>query len=146
MDLTYFTPTLRLILGGFFVITAGLKFSDLKGFSKLVSHYELLPKQLIKPLAYAHPFIAFTIGTLILLGEYIFYASLAGAAMTFIGAIFIVKALSNKNKMKNCGCYGTAFIIPLTWKKAIENIIWTALFLFLVYLSTLSTAVPIPYS
>ncbi len=132
MDLLYFIPALRIILGILFIITGAIKFPNLKGFSVIVASYGLLPRQVVKPAAYAQPFIEFIIGWWILSGKQLFYASIAGFLMMIVADIFIIKGLMQKKKMENCGCYGVAIKVPLTWKKLVENIVWTILFIVLI--------------
>jgi len=132
MDLLYFIPGLRIILGILFIIAGALKLPDLKGFSAIVASYGLLPKQLVKPAAYAQPFIEFIVGWWILSGKYLQYSSIAGLVLILAADVFVIKGLMQKKKMKNCGCYGAAIEAPLTWKKLAENLLWTLLFIALI--------------
>jgi len=132
MDLLYFIPALRIMLGILFIITGAIKFPNLKGFSVIVASYGLLPRQVVKPAAYAQPVFEFIIGWWILSGKQLFYASIAGLLMMIVADIFIIKGLMQKKKMENCGCYGVAIKVPLTWKKLVENIVWTILFIVLI--------------
>lgn len=132
MELIYFIPALRIILGILFIISGALKFPNLKGFSVIVASYNLLPRPLVKPVAYTQPFIEFIIGWWILSGRYLQYAAWAGLALILLANIFVIKGYLTKKKMANCGCYGTAIKIPLDWKKLVENGIWTVLFVVLV--------------
>lgn len=132
MELIYLIPALRIILGILFIISASLKFPNLRGFALIIASYGALPRQLVKPAAYLQPFIEFMIGWWILSGKYLLYSAWAGLAMMVVANIFIIKAFVQKRKMKNCGCYGTVVKIPLGWKKIIENGIWTVLFIVLI--------------
>ena len=131
MVLEYLTPTLRIILGLFYAITGAMKLLNLKGFSIIVATYGILPRKLVKPSAYAQPIIEFAIGLWILSGKRLFYAAIAGLLMIIIANFFVLTALVKKKKIQNCGCYGVNIKVPLTWKKFLENIIWTALFILL---------------
>lgn len=128
MNLLYFIPALRIILGILYIVTSALKFPNLKGFAVIVASYNILPRQLVKPAAYAQPIIEFAVGWWILSGKELFYASIAGLLLMIVANVFIIRGMLQKKKMENCGCYGTAIKVPLTWKKAAENLIWTALF------------------
>ena len=132
MNLTYFIPALRIILGLLFIITGALKFPNLKGFMLIVASYNLLPRQLVKPAAYLQPFIEFLVGWWILSGMYLFYSAIAGLLLMIVANVFILKGLLAKKDMENCGCYGVAIKIPLTWKKFAENLVWTVLFIILI--------------
>src|SRR5574341_625795 len=132
MDLLFLIPALRIILGILFIITGALKFPNLKGFSVIVASYGLLPRQLVKPAAYAQPVIEFIVGWWILSGKGLFYSATAGLILMIVANIFVASGLIQKKKMENCGCYGVAIKVPLTWKKFAENIIWTILFIVLM--------------
>jgi len=132
MQLIYLIPGLRVILGILFILTGALKFPNLKGFSVIVASYNVLPRQLVKPAAYAQPVIEFAIGWWVLSGKYLVYSAIAGLLMMIVANVFIIRGLLMKKKMENCGCYGTAVKVPLNWKKLAENIIWTVLFILLI--------------
>jgi len=131
MAFEYFIPALRIILGLLYIITSALKFPNLKGFSVIVASYGIVPRQLVKLAAYAQPVIEFAVGWWILSGKQLFYSALAGLLLMIVANIFVISALLKKKKMENCGCYGVAIKVPLSWKKAFENLIWTALFVIL---------------
>jgi len=133
MELIYLIPALRVILGILFIVSGALKFPNLKGFAVIVASYKLLPRFLVKPVAYTQPFIEFAIGWWILSGKYLLWAAWAGLALIVVADIFVLKAFLQKKKMKNCGCYGTSLKVPLDWKKIVENGIWTLLFIVLVF-------------
>jgi len=135
MAIEYFTPSLRIVLGLLFIITSALKFPNLKGFSAIVASYGLLPRQLVKPAAYIQPFIEFIVGWWILSGKQLFYGAIAGLLLMIAANVFVIKGLMNKKKMENCGCYGASIKVPLTWKKAVENLFWTALLIILAIAS-----------
>ncbi|MBI4146407.1 DoxX family membrane protein [Candidatus Woesearchaeota archaeon] len=130
--LLYLIPGLRIVLGLLLVITGALKIPNLKGFSVIVASYGLLPRKLVKPLAYVQPFAEFVVGVWVLSGQYLFFASIAGLLLMLAADIFVLSALLKRKKLDNCGCYGIAFKIPLSWKKFIENLVWTGLFVLLL--------------
>lgn len=130
-----FEGIVRIILGLLFVITGALKFPNLRGFSIIVATYNLLPRWLVKPAAYVQPFVEFGAGLWLLLGTNLFYSALLGLFLMIAANVFVIKGLIEKRKMENCGCYGVAIKVPLTWKKLVENLIWTALCLYLVIVS-----------
>ena len=131
MAIEYFIPALRIILGLLYIITGAIKFPNLKGFSIIVASYGIVPRKLVKPAAYAQPIIEFAVGLWILSGKYLFYAAIAGLLLMIVANVFVLSALIKKKKMENCGCYGAGIKIPLSWKKFIENLVWTALFIVL---------------
>ena len=128
----YFVPFLRVLLGCLLIITASLKFPNLRGFSIIVASYGLLPRLLVKPAAYLQPFVEFAVGWWVLSGEYLLYGSIAGLLLMMSANVFVLWGLLQKRRMQNCGCYGAAIKIPLTWKKFGENMVWTGLFVVLI--------------
>lgn len=132
MNLLYLIPGLRVLLGVLFIVAASLKLPNLKGFSVIVASYNLLPRRLVKIAAYTQPFVEFMVGWWILSGKYLRYSSIAGLILLLIADAFVIRGLMQKKKMENCGCYGTIIKSPLTWKKLVENIIWTLLAIILI--------------
>lgn len=135
MNLIYIIPALRIVLGLLLIITGFLKVPNLRAFSVIVASYGILPRKWVKPLAYTQPFIEVIIGSWVLSGQQLFWAGLAGMSLMAVATLFVLFALIKKKKMDNCGCYGVAVKIPLTWKKFWENIIWVALFALLAFAS-----------
>lgn len=136
MDYFYlFVPFLRIVLGLFFMVSGALKFPNLKKFSVIVASYGVLPRKFVKPLAYAQPFIEFLIGFWVLSGFYLFFAAIAGLIMMLVADFFVLFALLNKKKIDNCGCYGVAVKVPLSWNKFAKNIFWILLFAVLAVLA-----------
>jgi len=132
MVFAYFIPALRILLGLLFIITSAMKFPNLRGFSVIVASYNLVPRKLVKPVAYLQPIIEFIVGWWILWGQYLLYSATAGLVLMLVADVFVIKGFLQKKKMENCGCYGTAIKVPLTGKKVAENILWTALFVILI--------------
>ena len=133
MTILYFVPALRLVIGLLFIITGALKFPDLKSFSTIVASYNILPRKLVKPAAYTQPFMEFLVGWWVLSGKKLIYSSFAAFVLMVIADSFVLKALLDRKKMQNCGCYGVAFEVPLTWKKFWENMAWTVITVFLIW-------------
>ena len=135
MELLFIVPALRLVLGLLLFVTGVLKAKDLKGFSVIVAMYGLLPRALVKPLAYVQPFVEIVVGAWILSGKQLFYGSIAGLLLMLSANVFVLKGLLNKKKMENCGCYGAAIKHPLNWMKFVENLFWTFFFIVLIIAS-----------
>jgi len=133
MNLFYLVPALRLVLGLLLIITALLKIPNLRGFSVIVASYGVLPKPLVKPLAYLQPLVELVAGSWILLGRQLFWGALLGCVLMLAATFFVGVALVQKKKVQNCGCYGVAFKIPLSWKKFVENVVWVLLFALLAF-------------
>ncbi len=132
MNLLYFIPGLRILLGILFIMTGALKLPNLKEFSVIVASYGLLPRRLVKPAAYTLPFIEFFVGWWILSGKYLLHGAIAGLTLMLLANVFVIYGLIRKKKIENCGCYGANIKTPLNWKKFGENIVWTVLLIVLI--------------
>ena len=117
----------RVILGGLLIFSGVIKFFGLRQFAIIVASYGVLPRQLVKPLAYGQPVIETIIGLWLLSDYELRWAALAGLAVFVVATFFVLAALIKKKKMENCGCYGTLIKVPLTWRKFFENLVWIAL-------------------
>jgi uncharacterized membrane protein YphA (DoxX/SURF4 family) len=124
---------IRVILGGLFTFSGIAKLFDLKGFSVIVAKFNLLPRQLVKPFAYLLPFAETTAGLWLLINRQTFWAALFTAALIATSNIGIANALIKNKKIDNCGCFGPAIKVPVTWKKFIENIFWLSIALILLW-------------
>jgi putative oxidoreductase len=134
MDTTYIVLALRIILGLLYILASVFKFPDIKGFATSIASFGLVPKRLIKPIAYFHPVIELGVGLAILFNIYLREAAFLGLIFIIIADIFVGYGYFKK-KIKDCGCYGIAIKVPVTKYKLLENAIWTILFLALFILS-----------
>lgn len=125
----------RFILGGVFLWSGGIKLKDLEGFAVIASTYSVVPKALQKPAkfsSYLVPFTELVAGGLVFIGSYQLYA------LYFIGLSLLVytvlqsSELLTRGNVDNCGCYGTAFEVELSWRQVSKNIVLLALTLYLL--------------
>lgn len=134
METTFVVLALRIILGLLYIFASVFKFPDIKGFAKAITSFGIVPRKLVKPIAYLHPVAELAVGIAILFNIYLRDAAFLGLALIIIADIFVTYGYLKK-KMDNCGCYGIAIKVPITKYKLIENAIWTMLFLTLFILS-----------
>lgn len=120
----WIVTVLRLALAALFLFSGIMKLFDLKGFSVTVVKFGMLPRKLVKPFAYGLPFVEIVIGALLLLTIQLQLAALAAAVLMVISEIGIAGALIKQKKIDNCGCFGAAFKVPVSWRKFAENIGW----------------------
>lgn len=125
----------RFIVGGIFIWSGGVKLRDLDGFSLIVASYSVVPSFLYRParlFGYIVPFFELFAGALLVIGQYpliglgVILASLIGYT-----GIELYELFWGEGK-DNCGCYGTAIEIPLSWWQVMKNII---LFILAAYLT-----------
>jgi uncharacterized membrane protein YphA (DoxX/SURF4 family) len=134
MDTTHIILSLRIILGLLYVLASVFKFPDIKRFAASIASFGLVPRKLVKPIAYAHPVVELAVGIAILFNIYLREAAFAGLVLIIIADIFVTYGYFKK-KIDDCGCYGIAIKVPVTKYKLLENAVWTLLFLALFLLS-----------
>lgn len=104
---------------GFFLVFAGFKFMDLKGFAEGYSTYDLLAKRWFG-YGYIYPFIELFFGLgMILLPESRGLLIVEILVMSFSGVGVAIKIL--KKEKFQCACLGTFLKVPLTKITLIED-------------------------
>lgn len=118
---TSFTHTDFIInfMTGFFLVFAGFKLMDLKGFAEGYSTYDLLAQKW-KGYGYVYPFIELAFGLLMLAGyhpAWLLWTEFA--VMAFSGIGVAIKLAKREPFM--CACLGTFLKVPLTYVTLIED-------------------------
>lgn len=106
-------------MAGFFVVFAGFKLMDLKGFAEGYSTYDLLASRWMG-YGYIYPFIELGFGLLMLAGFHsagLLWAELA--VMLFSGLGVAIKLAKGEEFM--CACLGTFLKVPLTKITLLED-------------------------
>ncbi len=138
--MAFFHPTvaliIRILLALLFIITGILKAKNLKKFFIVVVSFDVLKGKLAKLFAYTLPFAEIIVGILVMFNLYPVWSSGLLLLMIVVSTLGVVIALIKRQKIDDCGCYGGALKIPVTWKKVGENSIWILLsvYLFLFYI------------
>jgi len=120
------------ILGVLFIFSGLVKLPDLKGFSKIVIAYNLLPLKLSRVMGYVLPFVELITGGILLNGGYVFYGAVLGLLQLIVVTFALMKIYKRKKKMENCGCFGTSIKVPVTKRKLAENVFWILLTAYVV--------------
>ena len=120
------------ILGVLFVFSGLVKMPDLKGFSKIVIAYNMLPLKLSRLMGYVLPFVEIITGGILLNGGYVFYGAVAGLLQLIVVTFALMKIYKRKKKMDNCGCFGTSIKVPVSKRKLAENVFWILLVAYVV--------------
>lgn len=116
---------------GFFLVFAGFKFMDLKGFAEGYSTYDLLAQRWFG-YGYVYPFIELGFGLLILAGFHsIGLLWVEFVVMTFSGLGVAIKVARREPFM--CACLGTFLKVPLTYVTLIEDFGMAILALLLIF-------------
>lgn len=102
----YVNWLLRLLVGGLFVFSGGLKIADPAKFAHAVGNYRLVPHELINLVAILLPTVEFVAGSFLLAGVWLRAAALLITSLTAVFAVVIVSALARGLNIE-CGCFGT---------------------------------------
>jgi putative oxidoreductase len=100
------TLILRFVVGGAFVFAGVLKMADPAKFAIDVSHYRLLPHEMIHLVAIFVPGVEVVAGLFVLAGFRLKAAALVITGLTVIFFAVIVSALARGLNIE-CGCFGT---------------------------------------
>jgi len=124
---------IRYFMTGFFLVFAGFKLVDLKGFAEGYSTYDLLAMRWYG-YGYIYPFIELGFGLAMLMGyetQGLFIAEFL--VMAFSGLGVAIKIL--RKERFQCACLGTFLKVPLTKVTLIEDFGMAALALVMLLIS-----------
>ena len=95
---------LRFALGGLFIYSGAVKLADVKGFAAMISQYQLVPDQLLAPVAFGLPAIELAAGLCLLFEVPGALSAISGMLLMFITILWygILKDLDI-----DCGCFST---------------------------------------
>ncbi|MDY6778704.1 MAG: MauE/DoxX family redox-associated membrane protein [Candidatus Nanohaloarchaea archaeon] len=125
----------RFVLGGIFLWSGGVKLPDLEGFGLIASTYSIVPGFLSRPVrytAYLVPFTELLAGALLILWELPVYALMFTGASLVGYSVLEVHELVSPGTQENCGCYGTAIEVELSWWQVAKNVVLLGLTAFLL--------------
>lgn len=106
-------------MAGFFLVFAGFKLLDLRGFATAYSTYDLIAAR-FKSYGFVYPFIEllFGIGYVFAITNPVFH--LVVLIVMGVSGVGVLHALMKKRKFQ-CACLGTAIKLPLTKVTLIED-------------------------
>lgn len=119
-------------MAGFFLVFAGFKLMDLRGFAEGYATYDLLAQK-VPAYGYVYPFIELLFGLLMITGlesEPLLFAEIA--VMGFSGVGVAIKLA--KREPFTCACLGTFLKVPLTKVTLVEDFGMAALAIVLLIL------------
>jgi YHS domain-containing protein len=119
-------------MAGFFLVFAGFKLLDLRGFAEGYATYDLLAQK-VPAYGYVYPFIELLFGLLMVAGyesEPLLFAEVA--VMGFSGVGVAIKLA--KKEPFTCACLGTFLKVPLTKVTLVEDFGMAALAIVLLVL------------
>jgi hypothetical protein len=118
---------------GFFLVFAGFKLMDLKGFAEGYSTYDLLARKIFA-YGYVYPFIELFFGLAMIINPTSVPILLAEiGVMSFSGLGVTIKLM--KKETFQCACLGTFLKVPLTKVTVIEDFGMVALALVMLFIA-----------
>ncbi len=127
-----FTDTISNFMAGFFIVFAGFKLMDLKGFAEGYSTYDLLAGRWFG-YGYVYPFIELFFGLAMLGGVLTPTLLWAEVVVMLFSGVGVALKLA-KGEEFQCACLGTFLKVPLTKITLIEDFGMVALALALIFL------------
>lgn len=126
---------LQFILAAVFLFSGAVKLDDLQGFGAITASYRIVPTQLaelVRKGAVIVPVTELLAGGLLLINE-LGRVSLLYMAASLVGYTVIeTYELVTGGRKFNCGCYGTAFSVELTWRQVAKNLLLLGLVFILL--------------
>ncbi len=95
----------RLILGGVLLVAGGLKVTDPYASATSVRAYQVLPVPIANFLGFVLPFIEVGLGIFLIIGIWVKFVSVLGAALMLVFVVAIGQAWARGISL-DCGCFG----------------------------------------
>lgn len=119
--IVYYYGFMLPFMGVVFLLLAGLKLIDVKGFSKRFSQYDIIASK-SKVYSLIYPFIELILGLMFLFQFRVIYAAAITIFIMGFGSVGVARNLISKNKVE-CACLGAKIKVPLTRFTLVEDII-----------------------
>ena len=125
----------RLYLGVIFLLACWHKLLDPGAFAIDIATYQILPLDLVNPLAIVLPWVELASALLLVLGLRSRAAALLVAGMMTMFTVAIVVAIAHGLDM-SCGCFASqgAAEDPISWRTILRDLSWLMLALYVVLL------------
>ena len=127
------TASLSYFMIGFFIVFAGFKLIDLKGFAEGYSTYDLLAKKVFA-YGYVYPFIELFFGLAMILYPTSMSLLLAEIGVMGFSGLGVTIKLAKREKFQ-CVCLGTFLKVPLTKVTVFEDLGMVGLALVMLFIS-----------
>ncbi len=118
---------------GFFLVFAGFKLMDLKGFADGYSTYDLVAGRFFV-YGYLYPFIELAFGLVMLAGFHPVWLLGTEFVIMIFSGLGVARKLARREQFQ-CACLGTFLKVPLTYVTLLEDFGMAALALVLVLLT-----------
>ena len=149
--LAWVTFAARLAVGAVFVLAGATKLVNPGSFSATLLAYDVLPVDLLRPVALALPWLELVVGLYLLAGLFTRVAAWGAVAMLAVFMVAITQALLRGLSLEDCGCFGdlTASVPALRYflggstLGAVLDVLRDAVYAALALLVALGPATPL---
>ena len=125
------TGTMIPFMGAAFIILAGLKLLDLKGFASAFAMYDVVAKR-SHVYGLAYPFIELGLGLAYSFKFRVDIAAWVTLVIMSVGIVGVTRNLMSKNPIR-CACLGTLIKVPLTKFTFFEDLFMIAMALMIIF-------------
>lgn len=126
------TQTISYFMTGFFLVFAGFKLIDLRGFAEGYATYDILAKRWFG-YGYIYPFIELFFGLAMILGILPVPILIAEVIVMTFSGLGVLQKLWRREQFQ-CACLGTFLKVPLTKVTLIEDFGMAALAIIMLFL------------
>jgi len=130
--LMYYLGYMLQFMGVVFLILAGLKLMNVKGFATMFQQYDVIASR-SKTYAYAYPFIELYLGISYILNWNVLIAAIVTVIVMGIGAVGVTKSVFGDKKIA-CACLGSKIKVPLTTFTIVEDVLMAVMGLMVLFL------------
>lgn len=116
---------MRIFMAGFFIVFAGFKLTNLRGFADAYQTYDVIAKR-SRAYAYAYPFIELALGLAYLFDIRPVLTNGVTIVVMGISSIGVYQAVKNKSVIQ-CACLGTFFKLPMPNVTLFEDVLMVAM-------------------
>lgn len=111
---------MRHFMAGFFIVFAGFKLLDVKGFSESYRMYDVVAERL--PIwGTIYPFVELALGLAYLTNVAPFWTNVVTIVVLGVSAIGVIRSVLDERTIK-CACLGTGFNLPMSTVTIIEDV------------------------
>jgi uncharacterized membrane protein YphA (DoxX/SURF4 family) len=121
MELALLALTLRLVLGGLWLIAAVSKLRNLRLFIHNVDEFDLLPGPAAKALGAVLPFLELSLGIALLTGVAVRLAAIGTVALLLLFAVAMILVLQQGRRIR-CNCFGEFGNALVSWTAVYRNV------------------------
>ena len=111
---------MRHFMAGFFVVFAGFKLLDVRGFAESYAMYDVIAGRW-RGWGYVYPFVELGLGLAYLTDVAPFWTNVATVVILGVSAVGVIRSVLDRRAIK-CACLGTGFNLPMSTVTIVEDV------------------------